>query len=109
MIAFVAFNFCCFAYSIFERTQIRESLNNSNIFFPPATVPDLDKKLKPFLNVDIVVIAITQCIITWLSYQLFQEFGWKIYKKIGADPRTKSKRILSTQTDARKDISRVGF
>ena len=26
----------------------------------------------------------------WLAFKLFLEFGWKIYKKIGADPRMKN-------------------
>lgn len=49
------------------------------------------KFLTPFLIVIIAVIGLTQCAVTWLGYQLFQEFGWKIYKKIGADPNMKSK------------------
>ncbi|KAK3812248.1 MAG: hypothetical protein J3Q66DRAFT_349874 [Benniella sp.] len=90
MIAFVAFNFCCFAYSIFESTQIKESLNNSTDYMDKTWTADkLHGSLQPFLYIVIAVIAVTQCVITWLSYQLFQEFGWKIYKKIGADPRTK--------------------
>lgn len=52
---------------------------------------ELLTSLTPFLIVIIAVIGLTQCAVTWLSYQLFQEFGWKIYKKIGADPNMKSK------------------
>lgn len=28
--------------------------------------------------------------VLWISFKLYQEFGWKIYKKIGADPNMKS-------------------
>lgn len=52
---------------------------------------DLNTSLQPFLIVMVCVFGITQCLVTWLAYRLFQEFGWKIYKKIGADPNIKSK------------------
>lgn len=52
---------------------------------------DLNASLQPFLIVMVCVFGITQCLVTWLAYRLFQEFGWKIYKKIGADPNIKSK------------------
>ncbi|KAG0289763.1 hypothetical protein BGZ97_006398 [Linnemannia gamsii] len=98
LIGIVLFNFCCFVYSIFEISQIKRSLDNSGKegFFdsqPGKTSPqvamDLNDSLQPFLIVVICVIGVTQCLITWLAYRLFQEFGWKIYKKIGADPNIK--------------------
>ncbi|KAG0083991.1 hypothetical protein BGZ92_010290 [Podila epicladia] len=92
IIGIVAFNFCCFAYSIFEISQIRSSLFPKTIeydFFGPGKAQDLLKSIEPLLIVVVVVIGVTQCLVTWLAYQLFQEFGWKIYKKIGADPNMK--------------------
>ncbi|KAF9187531.1 hypothetical protein BGZ51_001246 [Haplosporangium sp. Z 767] len=90
MIGIVIFNFCCFAYSIFEISQIETSLMDSSSFIvPEGKATELQTSLRPFLIVVIVVIGITQCVVTWLAYQLFQEFGWKIYKKIGADPNMK--------------------
>lgn len=100
IIGIVAFNFCCFAYSIFEISQIKSSLCINPeaggsvckfIFFAPGRAQDLLTSITPFLIVVVVVIGVTQCLVTWLAYQLFQEFGWKIYKKIGADPNMKSK------------------
>lgn len=96
IIGIVAFNLCCFAYSIFEISQIRSSLfppdpDPDFEFFAPGRAQDLLDSIKPFLIVVAVVIGVTQCLVTWLAYQLFQEFGWKIYKKIGADPNMKSK------------------
>ncbi|KAG0229142.1 hypothetical protein BGX31_006312 [Mortierella sp. GBA43] len=88
MIAFVVFNLCCFAYSSFEITQTRSTFDQSTRFLRISPA-ELMTALMPLLIVVVVVIGVTQCIITWLSYQLFQEFGWKIYKKIGADPNTK--------------------
>ncbi|KAG0093614.1 hypothetical protein BGZ93_002842 [Podila epicladia] len=97
IISIVAFNLCCFAYSIFEISQIRSSLCLGSSasysctfdFIAADKSEDLLKFLTPFLIVIIAVIGLTQCIVTWLGYQLFQEFGWKIYKKIGADPNMK--------------------
>ncbi|KAF9321491.1 hypothetical protein BG003_001613 [Podila horticola] len=94
IIGIVAFNLCCFAYSIFEISQIRSSLfppdpDPDFEFFAPGRAQDLLDSIKPFLIVVAVVIGVTQCLVTWLAYQLFQEFGWKIYKKIGADPNMK--------------------
>ncbi|KAF9572658.1 hypothetical protein EC968_009558 [Mortierella alpina] len=92
LIGIVIFNVCCFAYSIFEISQIRNSLENggaAGFFDPPSRAMELQSHLQPFLIVDVCVIGISQCLVTWLAYQLFQEFGWKIYKKIGADPNMK--------------------
>ncbi|KAF9929402.1 hypothetical protein FBU30_001606 [Linnemannia zychae] len=90
MIGIVIFNLCCFAYSIFEITQTKTSLKNSLAYFQPeGSAYELSDSLIPFLGTVVVVIGLTQIAVTWLAYQLFQEFGWKIYKKIGADPRMK--------------------
>ncbi|KAI8348370.1 hypothetical protein B0O80DRAFT_462960 [Mortierella sp. GBAus27b] len=92
LISIVAFNFCCFAYSAFEISQSRNSLTDAaekGFFIPESKATDLQKAIEPFLIVVVAVIGVTQCLVTWLAYQLFQEFGWKIYKKIGADPNIK--------------------
>ncbi|KAG0001312.1 hypothetical protein BGZ79_004824 [Entomortierella chlamydospora] len=90
MIAIVIFNLCCFAYSVFEVSQIKSSLTMSVQFLKPEWTSDaLANSINPYLFVVAVVLGLTQCIVTWLAYQLFQEFGWKIYKKIGADPNMK--------------------
>ncbi|KAI1317633.1 hypothetical protein EDD11_008061 [Mortierella claussenii] len=90
MIAIVSFNLCCFAYSIFEISQTRRALDSSIQFLKAdISVPALTESINPLLIVVVCVIGVSQCIITWLAYQLFQEFGWKIYKKIGADPNMK--------------------
>ena len=39
-----------------------------------------------------VVIGVFQFVFMFLAYKLYIEFGWKIYKKIGADPHMRSKR-----------------
>ncbi|KAF8943374.1 hypothetical protein BGZ47_005492 [Haplosporangium gracile] len=98
LIGIVLFNLCCFVYSIFEISQIQRSLSEAGAkgFFnskpgksSPEVAMDLNASLRPFLIVMVCVFGITQCLVTWLAYRLFQEFGWKIYKKIGADPNIK--------------------
>ncbi|KAG0230191.1 hypothetical protein BGW42_001110 [Actinomortierella wolfii] len=96
LIAIVIFNLCCFAYSIFEIPQSRSALlavefrASTSIFFQPMQkAEDLAEVLKSLLIVVAVVFGVTQCIVTFLAYRLFQEFGWRIYKKIGADPKRK--------------------
>ncbi|KAF9148895.1 hypothetical protein BG015_009324 [Linnemannia schmuckeri] len=98
LIGIVLFNLCCFVYSIFEISQIQRSLSEAGKkgFFnskpgmsSPEVAMDLNASLRPFLIVMVCVFGITQCLVTWLAYRLFQEFGWKIYKKIGADPNIK--------------------
>ncbi|KAH7045540.1 hypothetical protein BKA57DRAFT_82550 [Linnemannia elongata] len=90
MIGIVFFNLCCFAYSIFEITQTRKSLSESSQYFEPEGSSQLlNESLVPLIGANVVVSGLSQCAVTWLAYQLFQEFGWKIYKKIGADPRMK--------------------
>ncbi|KAI7831612.1 hypothetical protein BC939DRAFT_144588 [Gamsiella multidivaricata] len=92
LIGIVIFNLCCFAYSIFEISQIRNSLwdsGNEGFFVPQDKAQKLQDSIQPFLIIVVCIIGITQFLVTWLAYRLFQEFGWKIYKKIGADPNTK--------------------
>ncbi|KAK3822829.1 MAG: hypothetical protein J3Q66DRAFT_330223 [Benniella sp.] len=97
LISIVFFNLCCFAYSVFEISQSQRSLDQAaaKLFFDKDLQVSQDKAVKlqgdivPFLRVVVAVIGVTQCIVIWLAYQLFQEFGWKIYKKIGADPKIK--------------------
>ena len=38
-----------------------------------------------------VVLGVFQVVLSALSFKLYREFGWKIYKKIGADPGMSSK------------------
>ncbi|RKP11239.1 hypothetical protein BJ684DRAFT_4811, partial [Piptocephalis cylindrospora] len=47
------------------------------------------RRLQASLIIVIVVTGIAELAFLWLSWKLFQEFGWRIYKKIGADVRKK--------------------
>jgi len=46
--------------------------------------------LQSYVITVIVVIFVCQLIFTWLSFNLYKQFGWKVYKKIGADLQKKN-------------------
>ncbi|KAF9198083.1 hypothetical protein BGZ49_001210 [Haplosporangium sp. Z 27] len=89
LIGIVLFNLCCFAYSIFEISQTKTSIFADEEVGFLKDYHSLYNYVLPWLIAVVCVLGITQFLITWLAYELFQEFGWKIYKKIGADPNMK--------------------
>jgi hypothetical protein len=46
------------------------------------------------------VLALFSIVLAFLAWQLYKEFGWKIYKQIGADPKMK-RRYLTYQVRIR--------
>ena len=53
---------------------------------------DSDKStLSTLLLVIPIVMAVFAILFCSFAYYLYMEFGWKIYKKIGADPSMRSK------------------
>lgn len=75
-IGFVIFNYCVFAYSVFQYFQITNidgihSLNQIKI--PLIMIPSVSGAFS--------------LLFSFLAFKLYLEFGWKIYKKIGADPK----------------------
>ncbi|CAO0794259.1 unnamed protein product [Mucor circinelloides] len=86
VIAFILFNLCCFSYAVFQFKQIAEALNG-NISIDRALVWELQK----IMIANPVIIGICQLVYFYLGARLYLEFGWRIYKKIGADPDIRSK------------------
>lgn len=93
MIAFLLFNICCFVYALFQFKQIADALDSQD--------PDLEQlatSLTFLINRLLITVAVItgacQLIYFYIGARLYQEFGWKIYKKIGADPEIRSKKIL---------------
>jgi hypothetical protein len=76
----VAFNACLFAYSILQLTQLRTALDGI------VNGPQAYDLIFPLLVTSCVVLAVFTLLFAWLSFKLYLEFGWKIYKKIGASP-----------------------
>ena len=83
IIGFVIFNACSFAYALFQYFQMRQLLNSSLPGPPPS-------QMEPFLIGVTVVLGVGVVFFGFLAFKLYLEFGWQIYKKIGADPKMKS-------------------
>lgn len=82
LVAFCVFHWCAFAYSLFQYFQLRDPLQNS------ANL-NLWQKTQPLLIAIPCVVALCGSILSAMVYKLYREFGWDIYKRIGADPRIK--------------------
>ncbi|KAG2209728.1 hypothetical protein INT47_001876 [Mucor saturninus] len=84
VIAFILFNLCCFSYAVFQFSQIQKAiqakLNDDPFFF----------ELKKLMIANPVVMGVCQLAYFYLGARLYLEFGWRIYKKIGADPDIRS-------------------
>ncbi|KAI8979801.1 hypothetical protein BDF20DRAFT_906240 [Mycotypha africana] len=80
VIAFNLFNLCCFIYAVFQFKQIARALKDT--LGDRALVWDLQK----FIIANPIIIGICQLVYFYLGARLYLEFGWRVYKKIGADP-----------------------
>ncbi|KAI8354201.1 hypothetical protein BD560DRAFT_407894 [Blakeslea trispora] len=91
IIAFLLFNICCFAYAVFQFKQIKDAINS---YVPPelqsVEVSSLVYLITRLLIVIAVIIGVCQVVYCYIGARLYQEFGWKIYKKIGADPEIRN-------------------
>ncbi|CAO3632390.1 unnamed protein product [Cunninghamella blakesleeana] len=80
VIAFFLFNLCCFVYSVFQFKQMEDAVNDDY----------LKTLIRHLLIVNAVIIGVCAIIYLYLGIRLYQEFGWRIYKKIGADPEIRN-------------------
>ncbi|KAI9486234.1 MAG: hypothetical protein EXX96DRAFT_548219 [Benjaminiella poitrasii] len=89
VISFLLFNLCCFIYAVFQFKQIADALDSSNL-----GMEQLASSLAFLINRLLIVIAVItgvcELIYCYIGARLYQEFGWKIYKKIGADPEIRN-------------------
>jgi len=103
IIMHVIFVCCCLAYSIIQYFQINDLLNPCavNVAFLPSSTLDfsttncnagcqLEQQLVPFIAVTIATLALFTMTYVGLAVKLYLEFGWKIYKKIGAAPEMRA-------------------
>ncbi|KAL1930624.1 hypothetical protein VTP01DRAFT_10786 [Rhizomucor pusillus] len=86
VIAFILFNLCCFIYAVFQFQQISDALNQNDI----AGKDHLQWLITRLLIVNAVIIGVCELGYFYLGARLYQEFGWRIYKKIGADPEIRN-------------------
>ncbi|KAJ1504185.1 hypothetical protein HMI55_002126, partial [Coelomomyces lativittatus] len=76
LITFILFNLCTFAYSIFQLRQVGyDEAVNSHTYPMLLAIP--------------IILGVFTFSFSYLIYKLYLEFGWNIYKKIGADPNMK--------------------
>ena len=85
VIGFLIMNTCCLAYAIFQQAQLSVPAMQIN-----STLTDIMAHALPFLMAVIGVLAVAEIVFIFLAFKLYSEFGWIIYKKIGADPKMKS-------------------
>ncbi|RKO95910.1 hypothetical protein CAUPRSCDRAFT_8723 [Caulochytrium protostelioides] len=96
MIGFGGVNVCIFIYSIFQYSQMitivnAEVAHGPGPFDPASRDPLISSTDFALVRAGMLIAipAITgffMLLFSWLIYKLYLEFGWKIYKKIGADP-----------------------
>jgi len=94
IIGFVIFNFCSFIYSIFQFVQMKRILEE------PLLIPMLDGSrfisgtdaslLRAVLICIPIIFGLCMILFAFFAFKLYLEFGWKIYKKIGADPKMRN-------------------
>ncbi|KAI8808167.1 hypothetical protein BJ742DRAFT_748034 [Cladochytrium replicatum] len=83
IIGFVLFNFCVCAYSVFQYANMNVLSENL------ANNPDRKSLTSTLIAIPVIVGAfgLFYC---YLAFRLYLEFGWKVYKKIGADPNMRN-------------------
>lgn len=88
LIGFVIYNFCTFGYALFQLGQ-RELSRDTISQTTPLSTTQIENFHRIFIAIP-VVIGVFSLIFVYLAYKLYLEFGWRIYKKIGADPHMKN-------------------
>ncbi|KAJ1979012.1 hypothetical protein H4R35_001677 [Dimargaris xerosporica] len=89
LIGFVVFDACIFSYSVFQYFQISNlqsdgaDLNNERPSYDQF-FEEMKDNMRPYLIV--IPCIVGACLLTfgWLGFQLQRDFGWDVFKKIGA-------------------------
>ncbi|KAJ3053555.1 hypothetical protein HK097_003984 [Rhizophlyctis rosea] len=93
IMGFVLFNFSVCLYSGFQYSQMNGLLNPSASSVStgaPAIVESDKNLLKSVLMAIPIIVAVFTVLFAFFAFKLYLEFGWKIYKKIGADPKMRN-------------------
>ena len=86
VIAHTFFIYCNFAYSLFQYFQISNIFNQSG---GDMTHKDTFASVENYLIAMCAVLGVSSLAFSVLDYPLYKEYGWEIYKKLGADVRIK--------------------
>ncbi|ODQ54386.1 hypothetical protein SAICODRAFT_77792, partial [Saitoella complicata NRRL Y-17804] len=84
------FNLTFLAYSIVQIEEIHSAIMDSagsQFLKDGVNGADLWDDLKPFLIVIPVVVFVGQVCYFYLAWRLYKDFGWEIFKTLGADRR----------------------
>jgi len=87
LIGLCLFNGALLIYAALQIDQIHQSLRV--LLSHGSASKDIWSAIHPFLAVIPVVIAVSCLFMALAAYQLFKEFGWSVYKHIGADLQMK--------------------
>ncbi|RIA80889.1 hypothetical protein C1645_879069 [Glomus cerebriforme] len=81
-------NFC---YAILGAVQFVEAIETKDkiTYDCPTVVFDPEIMIHEVPN--IIIITLLSCVMGYLSFKLYQQFGWIIYKKIGSDIQMQSR------------------
>lgn len=92
---FVAFNAVLFFYSLFQYFHVTALLDD-----PLLSVDVTDEgalnSIRPALYVIPIIVGVFQVLYIFFAYKLYQEFSWKIYKKIGPEPKMTSEILVNS-------------
>ncbi|ETS63642.1 hypothetical protein PaG_01942 [Moesziomyces aphidis] len=80
VIGSIIFNACFLVYSLIQISEIRTVLGDGVALGSSQTVP-----VQVLTGAIPIVIALAEISFVVLGWKLWKEFGWQIYKKIGAD------------------------
>ncbi|KAI9293235.1 hypothetical protein K502DRAFT_338132, partial [Neoconidiobolus thromboides FSU 785] len=94
LIGLCIFNIGCFGYSIIQVTQLSNANNNQCLNFTDNnTISDITfdfKAICPLLLSVCIILGLISPIYCYLTFKLYKEYGWEIYKKIGAHTEMKN-------------------
>ncbi|TCD70065.1 hypothetical protein EIP91_005046 [Steccherinum ochraceum] len=77
------FNGILLAYSVIQITEVEGLI-------PPNTPGFSHIPIKDLTRIIPIVVAVAECAYIGLGYKIYTEFGWKVYKYLGADIRIKT-------------------
>ncbi|KAJ3171172.1 hypothetical protein HDU88_008208 [Geranomyces variabilis] len=89
MIASVMFNACVCFYSIFQYVQMIGLVRTQpKTTAGPVQISESDEStLRHLLLAIPIILGVFSVVFALCAYKIYLEFGWKMYKKIGADPK----------------------
>lgn len=92
IIGLVAMNFAITIYTAIQKDQVKTAV--SNLVTGRFITWDYWDAVDSYLTALPCVVALGTIILGIIAWKLYGEFGWNIYKKIGADRRMKNRYLI---------------